>query len=287
MSLYTPPADTSPDNSGLAADTALQDQARLHAHQTVLQDLTNITQSSVSDMQAYDQASKKEIDDLWREINNENTLLGSHNVSPATAAHLRELMIVQLKQIKDIQQEQADLARKETERVLKLADRYAQNVTARVVTLTPTPIDPNAVQYQPGGFDTGQAATIGYINQALDKMGITDPTARSNWMTGMLVAAQRESTYNLNQVNDGDSNAVGPPAPDGFHAGDSRGLMQVIPANFAQYHQPGTSNNIYDPVANAAASMNYLMGPAHNVARDGSNLWTVPQFNPNDAGHGY
>jgi phage-related protein len=37
----------------------------------------------------------------------------------------------------------------------------------------------------------------------------------------------------------------------------SRGLMQVIGTTFSEYHWPGTSNNIYDPLANIAAALNY------------------------------
>jgi SLT domain-containing protein len=34
--------------------------------------------------------------------------------------------------------------------------------------------------------------------------------------------------------------------------------MQTIMATFTAYHQAGTSNNIYDPVANIAAAINYI-----------------------------
>ncbi|MFE9974147.1 transglycosylase SLT domain-containing protein [Streptomyces hirsutus] len=37
----------------------------------------------------------------------------------------------------------------------------------------------------------------------------------------------------------------------------SKGLLQVIPPTFAAYHVPGTSKNIYDPVANITAACNY------------------------------
>jgi SLT domain-containing protein/phage-related protein len=38
---------------------------------------------------------------------------------------------------------------------------------------------------------------------------------------------------------------------------EARGLMQVIPPTFAAYHVAGTSNNIFDPLANIAAGLNY------------------------------
>ncbi|WP_406470425.1 transglycosylase SLT domain-containing protein [Streptomyces hirsutus] len=37
----------------------------------------------------------------------------------------------------------------------------------------------------------------------------------------------------------------------------SKGLLQVIPPTFTAYHVPGTSKNIYDPVANITAACNY------------------------------
>ncbi len=37
----------------------------------------------------------------------------------------------------------------------------------------------------------------------------------------------------------------------------ARGIMQVIPSTFAAFHVPGTSNNIFDLLANIAAGINY------------------------------
>ncbi|MDF6046398.1 transglycosylase SLT domain-containing protein [Streptomyces sp. JH14] len=59
----------------------------------------------------------------------------------------------------------------------------------------------------------------------------------------------RESSGNPNAINNWDSNAMkGIP---------SKGLMQVIDPTFKTYHVAGTSQNIYDPVANITASANY------------------------------
>jgi SLT domain-containing protein len=83
------------------------------------------------------------------------------------------------------------------------------------------------------------------------------------------------------------ANAWGPNAADGHPANSSRGVLQVIPPTFAQYWQPGTSTNIYDPVANIAASMNYVMS-RYGVSRDASNLATkVQQFDPSRPPKGY
>jgi Transglycosylase SLT domain len=148
------------------------------------------------------------------------------------------------------------------------------------------PMPVNSVQYHRNGFRGGKAAVEGYIRQALNEMGITNHKARQNWMRGLLVGIFRESGYHPGAANGWDSNACGAPRADGFPAGSSRGLMQTIPSTFAAHHQPGTSRNIYNPIANIAAGMNYLMSH-HHVARDGSNLHSVPQFNPNDAPQGY
>ncbi|GEC04385.1 hypothetical protein SSP24_20400 [Streptomyces spinoverrucosus] len=59
----------------------------------------------------------------------------------------------------------------------------------------------------------------------------------------------RESSGNPNAINNWDINAR-----NGI---PSKGLLQVIPPTFKAYHVPGTSWNIYDPVANITAAANY------------------------------
>ncbi|MEU9476140.1 LysM peptidoglycan-binding domain-containing protein [Streptomyces sp. NPDC048191] len=59
----------------------------------------------------------------------------------------------------------------------------------------------------------------------------------------------RESSGNPKAINLWDSNAAaGHP---------SIGLLQVIQPTFTAYHVPGTSSDIYDPVANITAACNY------------------------------
>jgi SLT domain-containing protein len=97
----------------------------------------------------------------------------------------------------------------------------------------------------------------------------------------------RESSYNPDAVNNLDVNARGPMMPDGSRQMCSRDVLQTIPPTFATNHQPGTSTNIYDPIANTAAAMNYVM-KRYGVRRDGSNLAAaVCQFNPNYGPRGY
>jgi hypothetical protein len=151
----------------------------------------------------------------------------------------------------------------------------------------PGPIPVGSVQFDPNGFNNGQTAFLGYLNQALDALGITNPTARQNWIKGYLVAGNRESSFQSGAVNQSDGFFPGAPTEsDGALAGSSRGFVQVSPGTFAEFHQPGTSDNIYNPVANISASINYVMA-RYGVSKDGSNLGIVQQFNANDAPHGY
>ncbi|MER6350675.1 phage tail tape measure protein [Streptomyces sp. NPDC001634] len=81
--------------------------------------------------------------------------------------------------------------------------------------------------------------------------------APMSWLNGLEVIAMNESGGNPNAINNWDSNAA---------AGDpSRGLMQTIMSTFMAYHQSGTSSNIYDPIANAAAAINYIKSVYGNI----------------------
>jgi LysM repeat protein len=59
-----------------------------------------------------------------------------------------------------------------------------------------------------------------------------------------------ESSGNPNAINNYDINAQ--------NGDPSRGLMQTIGATFNAYHVGGTSTNIYNPLANIAAALNYI-----------------------------
>lgn len=109
----------------------------------------------------------------------------------------------------------------------------------------------------------------------------------AHWVPGILVAAKRESSYDFNAVNAWDSNATGPRQSDGHPLNCSRGVLQVTPPTFAAYHQSGTSNAIYDGVANICAAMHYVM-VRYGVYRNGSNLaGRVCQFDPTRGPCGY
>ncbi|MFE1286603.1 transglycosylase SLT domain-containing protein [Streptomyces sp. NPDC058751] len=86
----------------------------------------------------------------------------------------------------------------------------------------------------------------GWIKESLDVMAKAGIPGSYN---GIHRNVMRESSGNPNAINNWDSNAA---------AGiPSKGLLQVIDPTFRAYHVPGTSTNIYDPVANITAACNY------------------------------
>src|SRR5690242_2553971 len=91
------------------------------------------------------------------------------------------------------------------------------------------------------------------------------------WRRGYRTLCERESSYNPNAINTGDANAHGVSVGDGHPLDCSRGIAQCIPPTFAAYHVNGTSRSIYNPVANIAASMQYVRHRYH-VSSDGSDL---------------
>ena len=121
-----------------------------------------------------------------------------------------------------------------------------------------------------GALSESEAADI--INQACDLNGISDdPAVREQFINVWLHMAEHESGLNPGAANGWDSNAVGATQSDGYPAQASRGMLQCIPETFSTYHVSGTSNSIYDPLASAAASINYTMD-RYGVSADGSGL---------------
>ncbi|MFI6683292.1 transglycosylase SLT domain-containing protein [Streptomyces sp. NPDC050485] len=86
----------------------------------------------------------------------------------------------------------------------------------------------------------------GWIRQALD---IMKSKGIPGSYDGLHRNIMRESTGNPNAINGWDINAI-----NGI---PSKGLLQVIQPTFNAFHVPGTSSNIYDPVANITAAANY------------------------------
>ncbi|MFR9791939.1 transglycosylase SLT domain-containing protein [Streptomyces sp. MB22_4] len=86
----------------------------------------------------------------------------------------------------------------------------------------------------------------GWIRQSLD---IMHAKGIPGSYSGLYRNIMRESSGNPMAINNWDINAI-----NGI---PSKGLLQVIQPTFNAYHVPGTSWNIYDPVANITAACNY------------------------------
>lgn len=118
----------------------------------------------------------------------------------------------------------------EQERAKKeAASRSAQRVQVKAI----------AAKTYPNNLD-------GWIHQSLD---IMKQHKIPGTYQGLYKNIMRESSGNPNAINNWDINAI-----NGI---PSKGLLQVIPPTFKTYHVPGTSWNIYDPVANITAACNY------------------------------
>jgi hypothetical protein len=117
-----------------------------------------------------------------------------------------------------------------------------------------------------GAVSGGVSQWTGTVQKALSMLGLPATLTHQ-----VLYQMQTESGGNRNAINLTDINAkMGDP---------SRGLMQVIGSTFSAYHVPGTSGNIYDPLANIAAAINYALhryGPT--LMRGGMGI---------GSGHGY
>jgi LysM repeat protein len=131
---------------------------------------------------------------------------------------------------------------------------------------SPYIIHPGQVLKLPSGSSSTAAATSGkvyannldgWINHSLAVMALNKIPGTYD---GIHRNIMRESSGNPNAINLTDSNAAaGHP---------SIGLLQVIQPTFTAYHVPGTSSNIYDPVANITAACNYayhVYGSIDNV----------------------
>jgi hypothetical protein len=153
---------------------------------------------------------------------------------------------------------------------------------------------------------SGGGNVASWIAAACALRGITGATAVANWTRGYQTAISRESSGDANACNTNDSNNTTPSgfsrvadygtgygSPSGNLGGQlvnyqcSRGVAQCIPQTFANWHCPGASNMIYDPVANIASSMGYV-ADNYNVSDDGHDLASkVQQFDPNRSPAGY
>lgn len=130
---------------------------------------------------------------------------------------------------------------------------------------------------------TGGGDVSAWTTRACETMDL--PPA--HWVSGYRVLCARESSGRPNAINAWDSNAYGPIQSDGHPLHCSRGVAQCIPDTFASNHAAETSTDIYDPVANIAASMRYVLR-RYGVSSDGHNLASlVQQADPNRGPRGY
>jgi SLT domain-containing protein/phage-related protein len=130
-----------------------------------------------------------------------------------------------------------------------------------------------------GKFGAGVAQWKGDVLKALGMEGL--PLSDVGLV---LYQMQTESGGNPNAINLTDSNAA---------AGDpSRGLLQTIMSTFRAFHWPGTSWDIYNPLANIAAALNYAVstpgvgiGSGHGQLGGGTGYdsggWLVPGLSVN------
>ncbi|MEU3688591.1 LysM peptidoglycan-binding domain-containing protein [Streptomyces narbonensis] len=103
-----------------------------------------------------------------------------------------------------------------------------------------------AVQAAPAAATRYADNLDGWIRESLDIMA---QRGIPGTYDGILRNVMRESSGNPQAINNWDSNAAaGTP---------SKGLLQVIQPTFDAYHVPGTSTDLFDPVANITAACNY------------------------------
>ena len=122
------------------------------------------------------------------------------------------------------------------------------------------------------GTFAGGGDVPAWVTRACEIMGV--PPA--HWVAGYLTLCRRESSGWPNAINTTDLNARGPIQSDSHPLHCSRGVAQCIPDTFAGNHVAGTSTDIYDPVANIAASMRYVMR-RYGVSPGGGNLTALVQ----------
>ncbi|OAH10551.1 transglycosylase SLT domain-containing protein [Streptomyces jeddahensis] len=124
-------------------------------------------------------------------------------------------------------------AKAEAQQERKVAPAVSRS-TERTAVATPI-----AAKTYPNNLD-------GWIRQSLDVMKKHKIPGTYN---GLYRNIMRESSGNPMAINNWDINAK--------NGVPSKGLLQVIQPTFNAYHVPGTSWNIYDPVANITAAANY------------------------------
>lgn len=78
-------------------------------------------------------------------------------------------------------------------------------------------------------------------------------------MLGLPVSNLGITLRRMNQESGGNPHAINLTDVNAQRGDPSRGLMQTIMGTFRAFHMPGTSNDIYNPLANILASMRYAL----------------------------
>lgn len=133
-----------------------------------------------------------------------------------------------------------------SKKMFDIGVRASESLVLGMRAYDPSKIIGLVVNRMAGAFEGfGVARWMPTILQALMITG-----SPLSWAPGIAKRMMQESGGNPFAINLWDSNAAaGMP---------SQGLMQTIPGTFSAYHQPGTAWDIYNPLANIAAAINYI-----------------------------
>ncbi len=118
-----------------------------------------------------------------------------------------------------------------------------------------------------GGTNAGSGQLAAWIMAGIAATGVP-----ANWASPLHTLIMRESGGNPRSINLTDINAQ--------HGDPSRGLMQTIGSTFEAYRLGSLPDDIYNPVANIAAGIRYIL------SRYGS-IFHVQQADPNRPPMGY
>ncbi|MDN5686464.1 MAG: peptidoglycan DD-metalloendopeptidase family protein [Brachybacterium sp.] len=127
---------------------------------------------------------------------------------------------------------------------------------------------------------------VGWVGDKITALGdwgadaVQGVTGRARWAPAMTKALSMKDQFGpmrlkwgldrLMQESSGDPNAVNNWDSNAAAGNSSRGLMQVIPSTFRAYAESGYGSNIFDPMSNILASINYTLA-RYGSLKDG---WT-------------
>jgi SLT domain-containing protein len=258
-------ASVAGEGMGTAASANLRMAARLHRAAATDSELATALADVHTDHATGRQATGQVLDDARSDaMPAADTPLGRREALRRMAAHLRRQRHYLHRSHRN-----SHLIAQRLRRLSDLRRRHTSVDSASSAGALPLSVVRYEKSFTPGHVRRRIAA-------ALDHLGITDPAARRNWIRGYETLIARESGGRPSVAAAEPATVPGATQPDGRGLGFARGIAQTIPATFARYHQPGTSTNIDDPVANICASMNYVIH-RYGVSLSGENLVAVVQ----------